>query len=350
MSVDLEGKIDNLGSLKLEGTLIPFAIKQHLDLKLDLKNVHLSRLSPYSAQFVGKKIDQGKLSFGLSFLIENRKLQNDNSIYLDQPIIGGQVESQNAIELPLKLAVGLLKDRSGAIDIKIPVTGDLDDPKFSYGNIIGKALINLVTKIVASPFSLLGSLVDVEGDELQFVEFKPNDTELEESQREKLSKLAEALKQRPDLKLEIQGAYDLKIDGYRLQEVKLASLLKSSESLENSGATSKGSDIQPKLDREKLLELYTKFFSPEGDIELLQNEHRVSSFNSLKNGDKSNEFSEEEVNWETLLKTIREQLTEAQEISIEELKVLAEKRSYGHERIYYQSRRDFPRIYQCDYF
>ena len=109
-------------------------------------------VSPYMVQFAGYKVEKGKLTLGLKYNVVNRKLTASNSIFIDQFELGEKVENPNAVSLPLKLAVALLKDSSGKIKIDVPITGSLDDPKFSVGAIVADALMNVISKVVTSPF------------------------------------------------------------------------------------------------------------------------------------------------------------------------------------------------------
>jgi hypothetical protein len=115
----------------------------------------------------------------------------------------------------LKLAVALLKDSNGVIDLGLPVTGSLDDPQFRLGPIIWKAFIGLLTKIATSPFKLLGSLFGGD-EEMNLVEFAPGSATLEPAARQRLSGLVKAMKERPGLQLEVPAVYSTEVDGAAL--------------------------------------------------------------------------------------------------------------------------------------
>jgi hypothetical protein len=173
--------------------------------------MELSPMTPYSGKFVGYTIEKGKLSFDLKYLINKRKLDSQNYIFLDQFTLGDRVESPKATKLPIKLAIALLKDRKGEIKLDIPVTGSLDDPKFSIWGIILKVLMNLIAKAATSPFSLLGALFGG-GEELSYVEFDYGSTVITEQNMKKIDTLVKALHDRPSLKLDIEGHVDLEKD------------------------------------------------------------------------------------------------------------------------------------------
>lgn len=213
----LEGRVDEYGSTKIEGKLEPFSPERYTDVTMDFRNVEMTSLSPYTIKFAGREVDSGKLSLDLEYKIEQSQLKGDNHIVLDSLTLGDKVESPDAMNLPLNLAVALMKDANDRIDIGLPVSGDLENPEFSYGHLIWKALANLITNIVASPFRALGALLGVEGEELERVLFEAGRGTLPPPSAEGLGMVAKALAQRPQLVLEVRGRYDPKLDGEALR-------------------------------------------------------------------------------------------------------------------------------------
>jgi len=174
-------------------------------------------MTPYSGKYVGYTIEKGKLNFDLKYLISKKKLDSQNSIFFDQFNFGEKVESPQATKLPVKLAVALLKDRKGEIRLDIPVTGSLDDPKFSIWRIILKVIVNLITKAATSPFSLLGAIAGG-GEELSYVEFDYGSSGLTEPNLKKLDALTKALQDRPGLKMDVEGHVDMDRDREGLKQ------------------------------------------------------------------------------------------------------------------------------------
>ena len=165
--VELRGKLNDYAPLEITGKINPLREDLYVDLKARFKDIDLSPTTPYSGKYVGYTIEKGKLSFDLKYLIVKKKLDSQNYIFLDQFTFGDKVESPQATKLPVKLAIALLKDRKGEIKLDLPVTGSLDDPKFSVWGIILKILINLISKAATSPFSLLGAVFGG-GEELSY--------------------------------------------------------------------------------------------------------------------------------------------------------------------------------------
>lgn len=205
--VDLRGRLRNESPLSITGTLNPLADPLFLDLKLNFNDMELSPLSPYSGTYVGYLIERGKLNVALTYLVENGRLQASNKIFLDQLTFGAAVESDRATSLPVRLAVALLKDRKGEIHLDLPVSGNLDDPQFSVWGILWQIIKNLLVKAATSPLALLGALADG-GEDIGAISFPIGSAELTEAEQAKLARIADALRERNDLKIEVRGYID----------------------------------------------------------------------------------------------------------------------------------------------
>ena len=156
--VDLRGKLSNQAPLTITGQINPLAGDLFADLKVSFIDIELPQFTPYSGKYAGYTIEKGKLTMNLSYLIDKRQLKAENKIFIDQFTFGEKVESEDATKLPVQLAISLLKDRDGRINLDIPVEGSLDDPKFRLGKVIWSVIVNLITKAVTAPFALLGAL------------------------------------------------------------------------------------------------------------------------------------------------------------------------------------------------
>ena len=177
---------------------------------IDPQGMDLTAESPYSGMYVGYGLSKGKLSLDLRYKISKKQLEAENKVLVDQLTFGEKVDSPDATSLPVKLAVALLKDRKGRIDIDLPIRGDLKDPDFKYGRVVISTLLNLLTKIVASPFTLMGKLIPGGGaeEDLQFIEFPSGSATVTDEELKKFEALAKGLDERPGLRLEITGMAD----------------------------------------------------------------------------------------------------------------------------------------------
>jgi hypothetical protein len=215
--VDLRGKLENYAPLEITGKINPLRKDLFLDLKVDFKDMDLSPLTPYSGRYAGYTIEKGKLSLNLEYRIVDRKLTASNNVFLDQFRFGEPVESPDATNLPVRLAVALLKDRSGEIKLDLPVSGSLDDPQFRLGSVLVKIVVNLLTKAATSPFALLGAVFGG-GEELSYLEFDYGKDTLGKAGESKLQTLAKALHDRPSLELEIAGYVEREKDREALRQ------------------------------------------------------------------------------------------------------------------------------------
>jgi uncharacterized protein involved in outer membrane biogenesis len=224
--LDLEGKVDRYAPATIDGEMNLLSATLYTDIRLKFDGVDMTSVTPYSGHFAGYKIEKGKLSVDVTYHVENRALDAKQKFVIDQLQLGDKVESPDAVSLPLKLAVALLKDKNGVIDIDLPMTGSLDDPKFRLGPLIWKAFVGLLTKIATAPFALIGSLFGG-GPELSYVEFEPGIISLDPAGQEKMATLMKALVDRPSLQVDVPMAYSAELDGELIAKQSLdASLTK----------------------------------------------------------------------------------------------------------------------------
>jgi uncharacterized protein DUF748 len=232
--VQLEGRVNRYSPITIAGTVNLLSAALFSDIHMDFKDLDLTVVNPYSGYFTGWRIDKGKLSVDVSYKVQQRKLEAAQHFVVDQLEIGNRVDSPDATHLPLKLAVSLLKDRNGVIDLNLPMSGSLDDPSFRIGPIIWKMFENLIVKAATAPFALLGRLIGHGGEHMNEVEFRPGAADIDPPAKDQLDSLAHALQERPQVKLDVPMAYSAgldrpKIAEKRLQDELLARVLKTRE-------------------------------------------------------------------------------------------------------------------------
>jgi hypothetical protein len=225
--VKLEGAVDDYGQVRVTGSITPLDVPKNTDLSVVFQNVEMPKFSAYTIPFAGREIAGGKLDLDLGYQVRDSQLVGENRIVLRDFELGKEVPHEGAANLPLGLAVALLKDSEGKIDIDLPVRGNLDDPEFGYGRVILGALRNLIVKIVASPFALLGTLVGAEPDKLEYINFPPGRADLGPPELERVQKLASALALRPELILEISGVIDREVDALALKAQRIDDLIEA---------------------------------------------------------------------------------------------------------------------------
>ncbi|RON56099.1 DUF748 domain-containing protein [Pseudomonas frederiksbergensis] len=221
-SVDIKGKVDRYAPVTIKGAVNPFDPMASLDIATSFKRVELTTLTPYSGKFAGYRIRKGRLNLDLHYLITKGQLKAENKVVVEQLQLGEKVDSPDATSLPLKLAIALLKDVDGKISIELPVTGDLNNPQFSVMPIVWQTLRNLIVKAAAAPFKMIGGLISGGGSEdLGTVSFAPGSSDLSKEAEASLIKLSGALKERPALRLEIEGTAAQSSDGPLIAEQRL---------------------------------------------------------------------------------------------------------------------------------
>lgn len=224
--MELRGKYANSAPVQIMAKLNPLAAKSYLDLKADITGVDLTGFSPYSGKYAGYAIEKGKLSLNVAYKLENNQLSAENRLFIDQFTFGDKVDSPDATKLPVNLAISLLKNNRGEIDLNLPISGSLDDPQFSIGGLIIKVIVNLFVKAVSSPFALLGSMFGG-GEELSNVEFAVGRAGIDTAATKKLDSLAKALVERNSLKLEITGRADPESDKEGIKRVAMERAMKA---------------------------------------------------------------------------------------------------------------------------
>jgi uncharacterized protein involved in outer membrane biogenesis len=201
--VQLQGSVDQYAPVKIDGQVNLLSAATYTDLGMTFSNIDLTIFNPYSGKFAGYSIAQGKLTTQMHYHVENRQLEATHHIEIDQLEFGPATETKPAVPLPVRFAAAMLKDRRGVISLDLPVSGTLSDPSFRLGPIIWKVFTGLIRHVVTAPFAFLGSLFGGNGQQLAYVDFPAGSAALAADQTHKLTQLAQALAQRPQLKLDI---------------------------------------------------------------------------------------------------------------------------------------------------
>jgi hypothetical protein len=259
--VTLDGRFLPNGVVQVRGKVNPLSGDLYTNLDVIFKDFDMPALTPYAGQYIGREIDKGKLTLTLNYQVAQRRLVGKNKVFLDQFELGKDIESPDATSLPVGFAIALLKNRNGEIDLDIPVEGNLDDPKFSIWDAVKDILINIITKAVTAPFALLGNLVGIGGDsdELSYIDYAAGSSELSSDEREKVTKLAGALNERPQLSLEIRGRVQPDADAAALREAKFAAIARERAAADPKRyAPPQGVELSPRLLRDLFVERFGK--------------------------------------------------------------------------------------------
>jgi Domain of Unknown Function (DUF748) len=243
--VALMGQINGNSPINIDGSINPLVPMAFLDIKAKANGIELTEFTPYSTKYTGYPIIKGSLTVDVHYLLDQQKLTAENHIFIDQLTFGDKVENSTATNLPIRLAVSLLKDARGQIDVRVPVSGSLNDPHFSPGSAILHALANLIVKAATAPFSLLASAIGTgkggADEDYSHIVFAPGLATVTAANKTKLDSLAKALKNRPALKLNIVGRVDPRFDVSGLREAMLTSTVRAQKIKDIGGDESEGS-------------------------------------------------------------------------------------------------------------
>lgn len=205
MAIDLKGSVDGYAPVTLTGSVRPMASPLDLKVAFNFRGIELTSFAPYSGTYAGYKIDSGLLTVSLAYLLKNNRMQGRNKVVINQLALGERVKSPRLIDLPLRLALALLTDEHGVIDLDVEVSGNTNNPDFSIGKIVLQAFRNLIVKAATAPFRLLADLVG--GGDFEFIAFEPGQSMLDDTAKQSLGKLKEALAKRPQLNLGLNGQH-----------------------------------------------------------------------------------------------------------------------------------------------
>lgn len=270
-NIRLEGRVDEFGLARIDGSMNVLDPIVHTDMTVEFRNLLVPKLSPYTIQFAGREIDEGKLDLDLRYTIEQAQLSGQNAVVLSDLVLGAKVDHPDAASLPLGLAVALLKDSNGVIDIDLPVEGDVNDPEFKIGGVVWQAIAGLITKVVSAPFRLLGGLIGLESEDLGQFEFLAGRADLTPPELEKIAQLSEALKQRPELVVEVSGVTDPDIDVPALQFIQLRTVARERLGTEDDGDDSEFVMLDAEI-RNVIEALFIERF-PDESLEILKARH-----------------------------------------------------------------------------
>ncbi|MGB3752121.1 MAG: DUF748 domain-containing protein [Arcobacteraceae bacterium] len=228
-TIVLKGVVEKYGVANIKAKSILSNFKDKTNVTVNFENLDVRSFSPYSGKFIGQKIQDGRLWLKLDYKINNAQLLSTNNIKLKNLTLGEDVDSPDAMSLPVGLAIALLEDSDGLIDVDVPITGDMADPKFELSGVIWKTLGNIVTNVVTAPFSFLGSLLGLDSDELGKVDFHFASAKIQPPQKEKLDQLIGLLEQKQSLVIILEPSFDLVNDSRVLKKRKFKQLTKSDD-------------------------------------------------------------------------------------------------------------------------
>jgi len=262
--VTMKGRVDEEAPFEAKGNIDPFGDEMTADMVLALKNYNLVNANPYAKRYLGYGVVRGKATIELDYSVKNNYLTGKNDIDIRRLKLGEKTDSPDAIDAPVEMSVAMLKDRQGNIHLEVPVEGNIKDPDFRIESVVASTMVGMVGTVVTSPFRILGGIADaVSPDEFRMVHFDPGSSELRESEKQKLSRLATGFKERPGVGLEIMGTASPKLDRTPFAEQSLQQEIKGSQTgAQHAGGGISGSHRSQEERHRLLVNLYWKKIGP----------------------------------------------------------------------------------------
>lgn len=255
----VEGRVDETGYVKTDGTLRLSNPMAASEVRVEFRSIEMPGLTPYFADFAGYAVRKGVLDLDVRYTVRDRRLIGNHTVVAKDLVLGDRVETAKAAPLPIRLAIALLKDREGRINLEIPVEGTVDSPDFAYRKVFWSAVRTILANAALAPFRALGRLFGRDEEDLELVEFDPGRSDLLPADQATLTRLAEQIGPRQDLTLTIEGRFDPKADTPALKRAKLEQLIESRRQAASEAAAAAGASTL-----ETILEgLYTEQFSAE---------------------------------------------------------------------------------------
>jgi len=266
-AIKIEGQVNDYGMARIEGSLQPLGPTENTDISILFRNVEVPDLTPYTVKLAGRAIASGRMDLDLHYRIEAGNLQGKNNVVITDLTLGDKVDYENALDLPLGLAVSLLKGPDGKIRVDLPVEGNINNPSFRIGGVIRAAFANLISGIVTAPFRFLASLVGADSEDFDRIEFEPGLAVLMPPEREKLHNLAQALSQRPQLALDVPGVVAVEADRQALQKIQVEALI-AANLAENAESAANNTGLRER--RTAILETLFQARYPESPLTAIQ--------------------------------------------------------------------------------
>ncbi|RUO31869.1 hypothetical protein CWE12_02410 [Aliidiomarina sedimenti] len=313
--IELEGQVEDYGLARAEGSFHAWQPTRQTTVTVTFRNLEIPEYSPYTVDFAGRAIAGGTMDLDLEYTIDNEQLDGENKLVLRNLELGEQIESSDAMDLPLNLAIALLEDSEGVIDITLPVTGDVSDPEFDFNAVIREAIGQAITSVLEAPFSFLANLIGADSEDLGQIGFAEGSSELSPPQRQRITELREALNQRPALTLELAGPFSRNFDGQAIKREKAIDALRqrlvdADRDVEDPSLTSE--------DNQDIVEAMFSSSYPDSDLEAVR-----SRFTEEQNG------SSDETEFDALAyrNYLAEQVIAVQSVSDEELQAIGNARA-----------------------
>lgn len=175
----------------------------------NFRNISLALFTPYCLDYTAYDITKGNMNFTTSNSIKNDYIQSSNKVDVYNMRVGKKRDSiKPEYNVPLKLALYILRDKDEKIEFDIPVKGNVKDPEFSYKKIVLKTIVNLMVKVAVSPVRFIANSLGMNPDEMATMPVDALQTEINAKQYSQLNELAGIYTQKPEMVLDLMQYVD----------------------------------------------------------------------------------------------------------------------------------------------
>lgn len=131
----------------------PITDLRNMKFQLLADRIAFADFSPYTVQMFGNEVTQGQLSVTMQAQTRDGRLSGQNRFILNDPKVEKKRHDVTPeMNIPFRAGMYILTDRDNVCDLDIPVSGNIDDPQFSYKRLIFRTLGKLIVKVCTSPF------------------------------------------------------------------------------------------------------------------------------------------------------------------------------------------------------
>jgi hypothetical protein len=166
----IAGRSNKYANFNLSGYLQPFSDLATYHAKGDFKEFSLPAISSYLKASTGVEVKTGQLNTALNLTLTGEQLEG-NVIILLQALETALVDSDEAGSLidqgalPLNMAMGMLKDSDGNVELDVPLSGSTSDPKFGLSSIVTlitkKAIMSATQDYLMTTFVPYANIVSI---------------------------------------------------------------------------------------------------------------------------------------------------------------------------------------------
>lgn len=218
----LQARLGEFSTINFTGNVAPFAPELAVTLAGEINSVPLPEISPYAEAYLGYQLMTGHYDHKINLSVANNALEMKNNLKLRRLVLKSTDKKSaekmtEGLDVPLPLALSMLRDRNDVIDLDMPLKGDLDDFNVGVGDILNTALVNALQhgsmsylQLALQPYGAAIMAADLLVDQVGKIRFEPvlfvpGSLDLEPQAIPYIEKLQAMLAERQGLSLSLCG-------------------------------------------------------------------------------------------------------------------------------------------------